>query len=95
MSDIGYNDVRPEVKAFAVLMEQRLRANDHKGGWKDCSPGHLYEKFVEERWEFEQVLVRAWLITFPAEAVGHEAADVANLAMMNCDHYGALPKVQP
>lgn len=28
-------DVRPEVAAFALLMERELRANDHKPGWKN------------------------------------------------------------
>lgn len=28
-------DLRPEVVAFALLMERELRVNDHKGGWKN------------------------------------------------------------
>jgi hypothetical protein len=31
-------EVRPEVAAFARLMEYKLRLNDHKGGWKDWNP---------------------------------------------------------
>jgi hypothetical protein len=33
--------LRPEVVAFALLMEGRLSANDHKGGWKDDRPESL------------------------------------------------------
>jgi hypothetical protein len=41
-------DVRPEVAAFALLMEARLRANDHKPGWKHDLPGNLYRRIEDE-----------------------------------------------
>jgi hypothetical protein len=50
MADLG---LRPEVRAFANLMEDRLRQNDHKGGWKACQITYLQDKLDEERAEFE------------------------------------------
>lgn len=42
MSDeIKLSDVRPEVAAFAIAMERKLRKNDHKGGWQDDAPEAL------------------------------------------------------
>ena len=33
--------LRPSVLRFARVMESRLRANDHKGGWQDETPQWL------------------------------------------------------
>jgi hypothetical protein len=45
-----FDDCRPEVKAFAVLMEEKLRENDHKGGWTGgaCSVQYLLKRLIEE-----------------------------------------------
>jgi hypothetical protein len=40
--------LRPEVAAFAQLMERELRKNDHKGGWKDDTTHELLERLFEE-----------------------------------------------
>lgn len=42
--------LRPEVQAFAELMEAQLRANDHKGraGWKDSAPHLLLARVFDE-----------------------------------------------
>jgi hypothetical protein len=40
--------LRPEVVAFAEIMERELRANDFKGGWKEESPDDLLEHLEEE-----------------------------------------------
>lgn len=49
MSDeIKLADVRPEVAAFAVAMERKLRANDHKGGWKGEAPHHMVARICDE-----------------------------------------------
>ncbi len=77
--------VRPEVAAFALLMEKKLRENDHKGGWKDCDRPYLLRRLGQESRELQDaVLGHAPLI------VGDEAADVANFAMMLADVAGAL-----
>jgi NTP pyrophosphatase (non-canonical NTP hydrolase) len=40
--------MRPEVRAFAEAMEEKLRANDYKGGWKDVRPHSLMGRIIEE-----------------------------------------------
>lgn len=40
--------LRPEVRAFALLMEAKLRANDHKGGWKGDTTAALMQRLAEE-----------------------------------------------
>ena len=90
MSDLTYSDVRPEVKAFAVLMERELRRNDHKGGWKNCTMDFLFGKLVEE---FAELYSAA--NSGPMILVSCEAADLANIAMMICDVYGLLPTTKP
>lgn len=39
---------REPVEWFAERMERRLRANDHKGGWEDCSIEYLLSRLCEE-----------------------------------------------
>ncbi len=41
-------NIRSEVLAFAEEMEKRLEANDHKGGWLNCTTRFLSEKLLEE-----------------------------------------------
>ena len=91
---------RPEVRAFADLMEAQLRANDHKPGWKNDSDLDLFERLGEESAELLAALHRHakrlswgddWVMEDTAPRVGREAADVANFAMMIADVVGALP----
>lgn len=92
---------RPEVVAFADLMEQRLRAHDAsrgKRGWEGCDPKWLLGRLKEELAELEKALkapkpVRCGcreafcphLGFDTTDGVGAEAADVANFAMMIAD----------
>lgn len=50
-------DIRPEVMRFAALMEEKLRKNDHKGGWQACSPGWLYGRLCQEVDELKKALL--------------------------------------
>ena len=96
MADI---DVRPEVAAFALLMEAKLRENDHKGGWRRCTTTYLSRRLGNELEELRAV-VSAFnkadsacdgeAVEVLALAVGREAADVANFAMMLADLCDAL-----
>lgn len=91
---------RPEVRAFADLMEAQLRANDHKPGWKNDFPSDLWERLREEATELVDAIgfwgkQKNWgemALHMPRaiEDVGREAADVANFAMMIADVCGAL-----
>jgi NTP pyrophosphatase (non-canonical NTP hydrolase) len=92
----GWGDLRPEVKAMAILMEHELRMNHHKGGWKGCEPRDLYARLREEAGELYAEIDPRTREALPAEArselsgVGSEAADVANFAMMIADVEGDL-----
>lgn len=72
--------LRPEVMAFARLMESKLRKHDGDRGqsWKTTPPGQLLRALDRERVE----LIDA---TNNAGDIRGEAADVANFAMMVAD----------
>lgn len=53
---LGASRWRPEVEKFADLMEERLRVNDHKGGWNECAPHWLLMRMLEEAAEVLQEL---------------------------------------
>lgn len=84
-------DLRPALAMFAIAMEARLRANDHKGGWGDCQYRFLFRRLLEEAEELREAT------GIHCSACGHnpgkkdgrdirdEAADVANFAMMIAD----------
>jgi NTP pyrophosphatase (non-canonical NTP hydrolase) len=91
---------RPEVRAFADLMEAKLRENDWKGGWKGDTDLDLFERLGEESAELLAALHRhakrlmwgdSWVMEDTVPRVGRETADVANFAMMIADVCGALP----
>ena len=77
--------LRPEVLAFAIAMERELRANDYKGGWKECDSASLLQHLDEEVYELTEEAMKS-----TSENVLSEAADVANLAMMVADVMGGL-----
>lgn len=79
--------LRPEVLAFAHIMEQKLRENDHKSHWSDCAPSWLLGRLREETTELAGAIGSGYK---SPEHIGREAADVANFAMMIADVAGAL-----
>lgn len=85
-------ELRPEVRAFAELMEAALRANDHKPGWKGDHPLDLMTRMRQEAGELGVEVVAGSRTSLEAwrARVGAEAADVANFAMMVADVCGAL-----
>jgi NTP pyrophosphatase (non-canonical NTP hydrolase) len=91
---------RPEVVAFANLMERELRANDHKPGWKNDDADVLARRVMEEATELldavaESSALRTHLTASEKARVAEEAADVANMAMMVADVSGALAAAAP
>ena len=88
--------VRPEVARFAMLMENELRANDHKSHWRTMTLHALEARLLEEVDELSDA--RRWkesprpgpMAGSYARALGAECADVANFAMMIADLAGAL-----
>lgn len=94
--------VRPEVAAFALAMEERLRANDHKGGWDRDHPYALHDRLLDEAKELRGEIRESWVtlgknpsdeaVAVATRRIHHEAADVANFAMMVADRCFALPR---
>lgn len=74
--------LRSVVRLFAEMMEARLRANNHKPGWRNDDLHDLLFRLQEER---EELIIA--MLGEDADAVLREAADVANFAMMIADVY--------
>ncbi len=76
--------MRKEVVRFAETMEKKLKENDHKGGWDDCSIDFLTYRLRQEQAELFEALTLFY--KFPNEQtkklVEDECADVANFSMM-------------
>lgn len=88
-------ELRPEVQRFAELMEQVLRENDHKGGWKGMTKDELLYRLGGETQELDWELA----VTpdgFPGgpQKIAKEAADVANFAMFIADNFGGLMEME-
>lgn len=87
--------LRDAVARFAQEMENRLRANDHKGGWQDDPTGYFLLRLREELEELCDAVYAGAALEDPArpatlppdqvDRIVHEAADVANFAMMLVD----------
>jgi NTP pyrophosphatase (non-canonical NTP hydrolase) len=98
-------EVRPEVAAFARLMEFELRKHDGDwgNGWKDSDPYAALERLLTEARELRAAIhqlrladpqrVSAPLLKQLTVDVGLECADVANFAMMIADMAGALEPI--
>jgi hypothetical protein len=70
-------NLRESVLRFAVDMEEKLLANDHKGGLDRMSMAVLFDLMVQEELE----LMAAIEGGFAPNIIG-ECVDVANFAMM-------------
>lgn len=73
-------NIRPELEHFANLMEEKLKKNDYKGGWKDEPPTYLKlcikNAFNEFLNEYQDGSV---------DSVIDECIDMANYCMMLVD----------
>jgi len=76
---------RAQVVAMAQAMERKLRANDSKGGWKDCDVTWLLGRLADEMGELRRAVGGEG-------SVLDECVDVANFAMMIADVCGALER---
>lgn len=79
-------ELRPEVLAFALLMEQRLREKDADNvqGWKHMGADELFTPFLTKAFAVEKCIFSAG-----TSATKH-VIDCANFAMMIADVAGAL-----
>lgn len=92
--------MRPCVAAFAEQMEQKLRINDHKGGWTSESNfdklgniKYLLRRIKQEVDELERAIENALTFTNDdqwRDKITKEAADVGNFSMMIADAVGGL-----
>lgn len=84
--------IRPEVLWFAQQMEDKLKKNDHKGGWSKCDIGYLMGRLYEELNELNVAVCEDAMDYKPKkyslELIISEAEDVANFAMMIADVCG-------
>ncbi|WP_019998743.1 hypothetical protein [Aureimonas ureilytica] len=83
-------EVRPEVAAFALRMEARLRENDHKPGWKNEHPQWLTDQSTRHAAKLALAMDRLLNdgvrnLDANRNAVPTAAADLANFAMMVAD----------
>jgi NTP pyrophosphatase (non-canonical NTP hydrolase) len=76
--------VRQEVIEFAQVMEEKLKANDYKGGWEGCSVDFLTYRMREEVVElFDALRIHHQNPSeFSVKLVEDECADIANFALM-------------
>ena len=80
-------ECRQEVQDFAVLMEQKLRKNDHKNHWSKESFTYLFSRLDEEMTELNQAVASA---KTDYTRITDEAIDVANFLMMIVDNLKEL-----
>lgn len=79
---------RPEVAAFAALMERELRTNDERRGrarWKDMSAIDLLSGLHRDAVKLHDALLAG-----DTAKIVEQCADVANMAMMIADVSGGL-----
>lgn len=69
--------LRESLQNFAEAMEQKLRKNDHKGGWEGLSFEMLLDYLKLELHELEVALKHE-----SPKDVAKEAVDIANFALM-------------
>jgi len=81
----GSSGIRPELSRFAEIMERKLKANDHRGGWRTCDPLFLLARLLEEAGELAGAVCSP---AYDRRLIQKEAADVANFAMMIADVVG-------
>jgi hypothetical protein len=85
---IAIEDIRPEVLAFARLMEAKLREHDpaHPEGWKDAEPFGLATGLHEHAFTLAMRLAAG---VTPAQTA-RDIADCLNYLMMIADVTGVL-----
>lgn len=90
--------LRPEVRAFALRMEQKLRERDYRGGWQEEAIPWLLDRLFEEVRELVRATTEYCPMCGMAQPVDErkqanilmEAVDVANFAMFVADVAGGL-----
>ncbi|HMF78762.1 MAG TPA: hypothetical protein VK604_24105 [Bryobacteraceae bacterium] len=94
---LDFSDIRPEIMAFALLMEKELRLRDYRNSWKNDQALDLARHVKDEANDLLAVVgfclrppVTTPIAPDVRKRVVEEAADVANMAMMVADVTGCL-----
>jgi len=85
-------DRRVEVERFADQMEAKLRENDHKNGWKNCTVHWLLARLCEETAELVESFNPASAGQRTSFAI---AANHLRCAAEALDGFGPYVKVRP
>jgi NTP pyrophosphatase (non-canonical NTP hydrolase) len=75
------NEVRTELYQFVAMQEKKLKRNDHKLHWSNCTSEFLFGRLLDEVAE----LHKAMLTGVPSDTKD-ECVDIANFAMMIADN---------
>lgn len=76
------NEVRTELYHFVAAQEKKLKKNDHKLHWSNCTSEFLFGRLLDEVAE----LHKAMLTDAADDDIKNECIDVANFAMMIADN---------
>lgn len=79
--------LRPEVQRFAEEMERQLQANEHKGGWEDCTQEFLLSELNKNKVRLLEAIYGHNPIR-REEKILRRCANIANFAMMVADNWG-------
>ena len=82
-------ELRPEVLAFAMLMEQRLREKDAERGqsWKNMTGKDLLTPAISKLFRIEKAI---FYPDIHVQDIGRNAVDLGNYCMMIADVAGTL-----
>lgn len=72
------NEIRQSVLLFSLNMEEKLKANDYKGGWENEKNSFLIERI---KGEFQELLEAK-----NNKEIQNECVDIANFCMMLFDN---------
>ena len=84
--------IRKSVLDFALLMELKLRKNDHKGHWSKESFTYLFGRLDDERKELDKEVARQ---RSDYNKIIDEATDEANFLMMIVDNLNRMKERAP
>lgn len=73
-------NIRPEIMAFALEMEKRMRAYDHRPGWLDIAAGEALRGINSNHHRIDLGLASGARMLLPERIRAH-AADIGNYAM--------------
>lgn len=81
MQELQIDEVRPEVKKFAIAMEKMLRINDYKGSWHYEKPSYFVNKIIIHSAQLSYDVFYNDLFDASIDCI-----NIANYCMMLCDN---------